>query len=63
VAQRVTDRKHIARNLAAEVESTTLGQRAADAVAGFGGSWKFIFMFFTTLVAWVVLNSVILARQ
>ena len=27
----------------------------------FGGSWTFIILFLATLVAWVVLNSVVLA--
>lgn len=43
-------------------EQLTLGQRVADRVAAFGGSWPFIFMFGAFLVIWVVLNSVILIR-
>ncbi|MEY3743119.1 MAG: putative rane protein, partial [Pseudomonadota bacterium] len=38
----------------------TFGQRAADAVAKFGGSWSFIMLFAITLVFWVILNSYIL---
>jgi uncharacterized membrane protein len=34
----------------------------ADRVVGFGGSWTFISLFCGVLVAWVVLNSFILAR-
>ena len=63
VARHMSGRKHIARNISVEFEATTPGQRAADAVAAFGGSWTFIFAFFAVLVAWVALNSVILARQ
>lgn len=38
VARHIAGRKHIARNTAKEFDSkTTLGQRAADAVATFGG--------------------------
>jgi uncharacterized membrane protein len=38
VARHIADRKHIARNTAKEFDTkTTLGQRAADAVATFGG--------------------------
>jgi len=63
VAQHVAGRKHIARNLAKEPEGEmSLGQRAADAVASFGGSWAFIGIFAAVLVAWVVLNSVLLLR-
>lgn len=43
-------------------ESLTFGQRVADRVAAFGGSWTFILIFMGILVAWVILNSVILLR-
>jgi hypothetical protein len=35
----------------------TLGQRVADRVAGFGGSWTFIPSFGTVLVGWIPLTS------
>ena len=35
----------ISENLAGEKEKYTLGQRAADAIAKFAGSWAFIFAF------------------
>ncbi|MEE2718530.1 MAG: DUF1003 domain-containing protein [Planctomycetota bacterium] len=38
----------------------TLGQRLADRVASFGGSWTFILLFAGFLIAWVVLNSIML---
>ncbi len=63
VARHVSSRKHIARNISTEYSATTPGQRAADAVAAFGGSWTFIFTFFTILVIWVTLNSFILTQQ
>ncbi len=63
VARHVAGRKHIARNTAKEFDAqTTLGQRAADAVASFGGSWTFIAIFAVTLVVWVALNSFILVK-
>ncbi len=40
----------------------TLGERVADKVAAFGGSWKFIGIFAGLLVLWVALNSVVLVR-
>jgi uncharacterized membrane protein len=61
VARHVAARQHISRNTADDAVATA-GQRAADAVARFGGSWTFILLFGVTLVAWVVLNSLILAR-
>lgn len=44
-------------------EETSFGQRAADAVARFGGSWTFIGIFALVLVGWVVLNSYLLLRD
>src|SRR5216117_907621 len=43
-------------------EDRTFGERVADAVAKFGGSWPFIFVFLVLIVAWMVLNTVFLAR-
>ena len=34
----------------------TLGERVADAVADFGGSWVFIGIFFAVLVVWMTFN-------
>jgi uncharacterized membrane protein len=47
-----------------EQELLTFGQRVADKVASFGGSWTFIISFAVVLTVWVVLNSsVLLARH
>lgn len=62
VARHVAARQHISRNTADD-SGATAGQKAADAVARFGGSWTFIMLFGVTLLAWVVLNSLILARH
>jgi len=43
-------------------EARSFGQRAADAVAGFGGSWHFILIFLAVLVAWMMVNSIALLR-
>jgi uncharacterized membrane protein len=40
-----------------EEERLTFGQRIADKVAAFGGSWTFIIIFAVILAVWVVLNS------
>jgi len=42
-------------------QRSTLGQRVADRVAAFGGSWTFIFLFGGILVAWMVANTLVLA--
>ena len=39
----------------------TFGQRMSDKIASFGGSWKFIIIFFCILVLWISVNSFILA--
>src|SRR5690242_15309014 len=41
-----------------EADHLTFGQRIADRVAAFGGSWTFILMFGAILVFWATLNSV-----
>jgi CRP/FNR family transcriptional regulator, cyclic AMP receptor protein len=38
----------------------TFGERVADGVAKFGGSWGFIFTFGSILLVWVLLNTVLL---
>ncbi len=38
----------------------TLGERTADKVAEFGGSWRFIFIFFGVLIVWIICNSIYL---
>ena len=34
----------------------TLGERLADQIAAFGGSWTFITLFFGILLGWILLN-------
>jgi len=41
----------------------TTGERIADEVARFGGSWKFIIIFSIILFVWMFLNAVILAKH
>jgi len=62
--QRILQGKHVARNTNKEFDETlTFGQRLADQVASFGGSWTFIMIFASILLSWVVLNSIILAKS
>ena len=49
-------------NPAEEKAKYTLGQRAADAIAKFAGSWAFICSFTGGLVLWMVINTVLAAR-
>ena len=45
-----------------EVE-LTFGQRLADKVAAFGGSWAFIISFFSFILIWIFINIWFLARR
>lgn len=40
----------------------TLGQRAADAIAKFAGSWAFIFSFAGVLILWMVVNALLATK-
>ncbi len=40
----------------------TLGQRAADAIAKFAGSWAFIFSFTGALVLWMIVNIIMASK-
>lgn len=64
VVQHFGDRKHVSHNTNLEFEKKlTFGQRLADKVAAFGGSWTFIIIFAAILLSWVLLNTFILARH
>jgi CRP/FNR family transcriptional regulator, cyclic AMP receptor protein len=41
----------------------TFGERIADLVAHFGGSWPFILSFFAFLIAWTIVNSALMLKQ
>lgn len=41
-------------------EQSTFGERVADGVARFGGSWAFIFSFAAVLLSWVAVNTLLL---
>jgi len=40
-------------------ENSTFGQRLADQVAAFGGSWSFLIIFAAALLTWVAINIVL----
>jgi CRP/FNR family cyclic AMP-dependent transcriptional regulator len=55
--------KRAARNINVEMdEKATIGQRVADKVAEFGGSWTFIIIYVSFLVAWMGANTFALAH-
>ncbi|GAA5543815.1 DUF1003 domain-containing protein [Ochrobactrum soli] len=62
VLARLSERQTIARDVNRSFdEKLTYGQRLADKVAEFGGSWTFIMLFALVLVAWVAANSIVAA--
>lgn len=64
VIEAVLRRTAVARNTNAEFrDARTFGERMADQIALFGGSWTFILLFLTFLVAWAVLNTEILGPR
>lgn len=64
IIQRFVEKSHISRNTNSEFnEQLTFGQRLADQVASFGGSWPFIMIFMVILVCWIALNSIILTHK
>ncbi|MGH8453808.1 MAG: DUF1003 domain-containing protein [Nevskiales bacterium] len=57
-------RSRVSRNLNEEEEERlTFGQRVADRVATFGGSWTFILLFGGFLLTWMVVNALLLAQR
>ncbi len=64
VIRRIAERVHISRNTNQEFEQgLTFGQRVADQVAAFGGSWTFILLFCVIMVVWLLANSYVLAAR
>ncbi len=59
VVESLREQDLITKNLNLEYEQQlTLGQRIADRIADFGGSWQFISIFGVVLVLWMLLNSI-----
>jgi uncharacterized membrane protein len=55
--------QRVSRNINDEMDvRLTFGQRIADKVATFGGSWTFIFIFGGILLVWMSVNSFILSH-
>ena len=64
VLKKFIDRRHISRNVNKDYEERyTFGQRVADKVASFGGSWIFITLFGGILLTWIGLNSFVLIHS
>lgn len=54
----------LARDVDEEMEENlTVGQRLADKIATFGGSWGFIIIFFAFIVLWMLINIFLLFNK
>ena len=63
VAHHIIERTPISTNVVQDYsEQMTFGQKMADKVASFGGSWVFISIFACVMVIWILLNSFILIK-
>ena len=63
VIRLISQRLYVSRDVVTELEqSLSFGQRMADRVASFGGSWTFILLFFGVMVFWIAINSYVLIQ-
>jgi uncharacterized membrane protein len=61
VIERVANRVAVSRD-PADIGESTFGEKLADRVASFGGSWPFLIIFAAILVGWVSINLLMAAR-
>jgi uncharacterized membrane protein len=61
VMRSLREEELLSKNINVEFEGQlTLGQRMADRIAEFGGSWRFITIFGAVLLVWIAINSIVL---
>jgi uncharacterized membrane protein len=64
IALHLAEKKPISRNVAKTFsEQSTFGQRLADRVTAFGGSWTFISIFGAVLFLWILLNFLLIIKM
>lgn len=64
VINSLIERKNLSHDVNTEFDGErTFGEKVADKVAAFGGSWKFILIFSSFLIGWVILNSFVLLSR
>ena len=64
VLEQIIARKEISRNANQEYDTKmTLGEKLADKVASFGGSWTFIIILIVLMSLWIALNSFLLLSK
>lgn len=64
VMEAIKNNAILTENIQDEIEGElTLGQKIADKVASFGGSWTFIISFFSFLIVWILINGWVLVSK
>jgi uncharacterized membrane protein len=64
VVESLAREETVARNVeTAWADKRTFGERVADFVADFGGSWRFIISFFVILLVWIGFNAFTATRE
>lgn len=64
VMKAIQDNVILSENIQEDREtSLTLGQKVADRIATFGGSWTFIILFFSFLLLWMMINAWVLVTK
>jgi len=64
VVKSLAKQELLSRNINAEFErQLTLGEKASDKLAEFGGSWRFIMLFMSVLFVWIVINTINVFRH
>ncbi|HUT83816.1 MAG TPA: DUF1003 domain-containing protein [Thermodesulfobacteriota bacterium] len=64
VVRSLKEHELLSKNINVEFEEKrTLGQRVADKMAEFGGSWRFISLFIAVMVIWIIINTIALLSK
>lgn len=64
VSKSIHDHDFLTKNTDSAYEaSTNFGDRLADKIAAFGGSWKFIIIFLAILLIWILVNAWLLLSK
>jgi uncharacterized membrane protein len=64
VMEAIKNNSILSENIQDEIEADlTFGQKLADKVAAFGGSWTFIITFFSFILIWMIINIWFLATR
>jgi uncharacterized membrane protein len=64
VVKSLKEQELLSSNINAEFDrKLTFGERLADKVADYGGSWRFIGIFMGGFLVWIIINSIVLIQK